>query len=104
MRRAGQVDDELAHVFDGLRLALGQQAGLVAFPGLRLAFAGLPPAARQAVLAAPHSGADDSRAERVDRHPVARDLLGQGIAETDHGKLRGTVVGEVGETDLAGDR
>ena len=45
MRRAGQVDDELAHVFDGLRLTLGQQAGLVAFPGLRLAFAGLPPAA-----------------------------------------------------------
>lgn len=43
MRRAGQVDDELAHVFDGLRLALGQQAGLVAFQDC----ASLSPACRQ---------------------------------------------------------
>ena len=72
----------------------------MAFPGLRLAFAGL----RRQPSSPRHIPVPTIPGQSALTVTPSRATSGQGIAETDHGKLRGTVVGEVWETDLAGDR
>ncbi|MNL55995.1 hypothetical protein D3C87_1794500 [compost metagenome] len=73
-------------------------------PGLHFGFARLRPACGKSLITAPHAGAHDTWAKGVNRDAFAGNFLGKGVGKTDHGELGGAVVGEVRETDFAGNR